>query len=110
MCGVNSKSVWIHFRKSIKTSESQQTNKIFIGSDTIRQVTKAKFLGILVDDNLKWRLQIDKVASQLANFTGVFAKFCQTASRQVLLTLYNSFVQPQLQFGLQVWGQGDLKK
>jgi hypothetical protein len=110
LCLNNSKSVWIHFWKSMKPSKSQLTHKIFIGSDALQQVTKAKFLGILVDDNLKWRSQIDKVASQPASFTGVLAKLRQTVRRQVFLTLYNIFVQPQLQFGLQVWGQGDLKK
>ena len=47
---------------------------LFIGNNKLNRVKDFKYLGLLIDDALKWDLHIDHVYSKIIKFTGIFYK------------------------------------
>ena len=77
---------------------------IKIGEEHIKQVEGATFLGLWVDEGLKWEGQIRKVSSKVAQLLGVVSRAKTVLEGRTLLTLYNGLVLPHLQYCLTVWG------
>ena len=70
----------------------------------IRRVEGSKFLGVWVDEGLKWTDHIGKVKRKTAQLLGVVRMTSAVLEGGTLLTLYNSLVLPHLQYCLLVWG------
>ena len=75
-----------------------------IGGEPIRRVEGARFLGVWVDEGLKWVGQIDKVRTKVGQLLGVLGRAASVLSGRLLLSLYNGLVLPHLQYCLMVWG------
>ena len=75
-----------------------------IGNESISRVEGAKFLGIWVDEGLKWSEQIEKVKSKVGRLLGVLGRASGTLGADSILRLYNALVLPHLQYCLMVWG------
>ena len=63
-----------------------------------------RFLGLWVDEGLKWTGQIDRVRRKVSQLLGVIGRAGTVLGGRQLLTLYNSMVLPHLQYCLIVWG------
>ena len=81
---------------------SQETLKI--GNAVIRRVDGARFLGLWVDEGLKWTQHIDRVKMKVSQLLGVVGRARHTLSSKAILALYNGLVLPHLQYCLVVWG------
>ena len=77
---------------------------LVIGNESISRVEGAKFLGIWVDEGLKWSEQIEKVKSKVGRLLGVLGRASGTLGADSILRLYNALVLPHLQYCLMVWG------
>ena len=77
---------------------------IMIGGEQVRRVDGARFLGIWVDEGLRWTGQIDRVKRKVTQLLGVIGRAGAVIGGRQLLTLYNSMVLPHLQYCLIVWG------
>ena len=64
----------------------------------------AKFLGVWVDEGLKWTGQIEKVRSKVGRLLGVLGRLRTVLSGESIYQLYNALVLPHLQYCLLVWG------
>ena len=64
-----------------------------------------KYLGILIDKNLSWKIHIDNVATKLSKTVGLIAKLRHFVPQHTLLNIYLALILPYLSFGLMVWGQ-----
>ena len=75
----------------------------------IKQVSEARFLGVWVDEGLRWTAHIDRVRSKIGQLLGVVGRASAVLASGALLSLYNGLVLPHLQYCLMVWGdfQGD---
>ena len=100
--------------KSSKYKREQ--NKLFCFSPTheelcnCQQVDKkisrakcVKYLGILIDENLKWSEHINEVYIKLRKYIGIFYKIRNKLPRRVLRNLYFATVYPQLQYGVELY-------
>ena len=63
-----------------------------------------RFLGVLVDENLSWSDHIKSLASKISRNSGIIYKLKGIVPESVLKTLYNSFIQSNLNFCSSVWG------
>ena len=63
-----------------------------------------RFLGVLVDDNLSWSNHIKSLASKISRNSGIMYKLKGIVPDSVLKTLYNSFIQSNLNYCSTVWG------
>ena len=69
------------------------------------QKTYIKYLGILIDSNLRWKYHISYITSKISKTTGVIARLRHFVPTSMLLTLYRSLLSPYLLYGVTVWGQ-----
>ena len=70
----------------------------------MKRVAGAKFLGVWVDENLKWTSHIEKVRGKIGRLVGILGRTSSVLGGQQLLMLYNALVLPHLQYCLMVWG------
>ena len=83
----------IHYKENIK----------ILGSN-ISEVTSTKFLGVIMDSNLTWKLHIDYVCSKISKNIGIIKKARRVFDKDTLLTLYYSFIYPYLNYCVHIWG------
>ena len=83
--------------------------RLTVAGEVIRRVEGARFLGVWVDEGLRWTAHIDNVRSKIAQLLGVLGRASAVLGQGSLLSLYNGLVLPHLQYCLMVWGdfQGD---
>ena len=67
-----------------------------IAGNPIEQVNEFNFVGITLDQNITWKPHITKVAIKIARVIGVLHKLKHIFPQHILLTIYNSLIQPHL--------------
>ena len=77
---------------------------LVIGNEPIKRVDGVKFLGIWIDEGLKWSGQIEKVKTKVGRLLGVLGRASGTLGAESILRLYSALVLPHLQYCLMVWG------
>ena len=77
---------------------------LLVGEEEIRRVKGARFLGVWVDELLRWTEHVGKVKSKTAQLLGVLGRARGVLHGDCLRVLYNSLVLPHLQYCLLVWG------
>ena len=77
---------------------------LLIENSVVTQVSSAKFLGIVIDDRLNFKIHINRLCNRLAFHIGVIRRISKFLPTETLQSLYFSFIQSHLCFGLPVWG------
>ena len=77
---------------------------VIIQDRIISHVTSTKFLGVIIDDKLKWNLHILYMKNKIAKSNGILYKIRNFLDRKTLSHLYNSFVFSYPIYGIEVWG------
>ena len=52
-----------------------------------------KYLGVIIDDKLKWHDHITDICRKIFKFSGLFYKIRRIATTKILLVLYYALVQ-----------------
>jgi len=82
---------------------SRQNNTLKLNDTVISKVDRCKYLGVMIDSEMKWQSHIDLVYTKLLKFTGIFYKLRCYVSVYVLRLLYFAFVHSQLLYGIEVY-------
>ena len=69
-----------------------------------KQIPIIKYLGVIFDDKLTWKPQIESMCSKLSNICGVLSKVRHYLDRKSLMMIYNSLFESRLRYGLLGWG------
>ena len=77
--------------------------KVQINGTLLEQVSQASFLGIIVDDKLSWKAQINQVNKKVSKSIGILYKVRHVFSKSLKLKIYNTFVLPHLTYCNIVW-------
>ena len=77
---------------------------ITIDNVPIDEVTEFKFLGVTIDNKLKWKHHIDIIISKISVLTGILFRVRGFISEQCLRQIYLSLVYPHLQYCSAIWG------
>ena len=96
------KTHYIVFSNRGKTT-NLDTNVQIAGS-VIEKVNFTKFLGIIIDKNLTWKFHVDHVCSKISKNIGIILRCRKIFDQNTLVTLYNSFIEPYIQYGIHIWG------
>ena len=93
-----SKSHYMVFHRS-----RRKINKgnILLDTTILSQVTFTKFLGVILDDKLKWTHHISYIKNKIKSM-GIILKARKVLKKKVLLQLYHSFVTPYLIYCLEI--------
>lgn len=77
---------------------------IRIGNKNVSRVHSVSFLGLEIDDKLKFNNHIDKIMNKLNRSVGIMFKMAPLVPATLLKSLYFTLVYPHLTYGITVWG------
>ena len=70
----------------------------------IESTDHVKYLGIIIDCNLRWDLHIQGLTKKLRSLMYLFKKMIQIVDKKNLIAIYHALVQSLLIYGLIGWG------
>ena len=76
-----------------------------IEDSIIERVSEAKFLGIILDDDLNFKAHVNGVLLKVNSACGIIRQFRPSLPQSVLKTIYFSLVWSHLSYGIVVWGK-----
>ena len=97
-----SKSNFVLFNSTRKKLMSNVTLKI--NGENIKEKPYTKYLGVLLDKNLTWSHHIHHVNLKISKGIGILCKLRHLVSSNMLRSLYFTFIQPHIDYGLINWG------
>ena len=92
------------FQKKNNAKDVSTRIQIFLNSEKLEFEEEAKFLGITIDSNLTWEKHCSNVANTISRNNSLINRAKKLLPPRSLKLLYNSFIQPHLQYGLAAWG------
>ena len=98
------KTQYILFIPQGKIKQKPPEFSLFMGGNLIEQTSSYKYLGVMIDEKLNWKPQIDKMCSKLSSVCGVLSKVRHYLDRNSLMLIYNSLVESRLRYGVLSWG------
>ena len=63
-----------------------------------------KFLGVLVDNSLKWDKHIEALVKRLRYLIFIFAKLVKIMNKKCLYMIYYALFHSVISYGIVVWG------
>ena len=77
---------------------------IVIGDSKIERKETVKYLGIAMEENLKWQEHINNISRSMSQGIGMMGRAKYYLSSEHLLLLYNTLILPHLNYCAAVWG------
>ena len=77
---------------------------VHIGGKILKRVHNCNFLGIKIDDRLKFNSHISDVCSKISRAVGVLFRMSVFVPPFILKTIYYSILYPHLIYGVVIWG------
>ena len=71
----------------------------------VQEVDSAKFLGIMLDNELNWMEHIKCIFRKIAKGIGIIIKAHKSFESETLLNLYNALILPHISYSIQVGEQ-----
>ena len=99
---LNAKKTKALFFKSI--NRNLTIPKLEIGNNTIETVQKFNFLGIILDEKLKWNDHINHIAIKISRANGILNRLKHCVPQKTLLQIYHAIISPYLNYGNLLWG------
>ena len=75
---------------------------IILNGNVVKRVTTAQFIGIIVDNQLKWKQHIAHIKNNISKSIGIVYIARNYADRHTLRNLYYKFVYPYLIYCVEV--------
>lgn len=64
-----------------------------------------KYLGVYLDENLKWSKHVDVVSSKLRKANGALSKLRHVMPKESFVSVYYSIFQSRISYACQIWAQ-----
>ena len=75
-----------------------------IGATPINQVSFSKYLGIIIDEKLSWKDQINALSKKISMKLGILYYLKSKLPSDILKILYYSFIYPHIHYCICIWG------
>jgi hypothetical protein len=75
-----------------------------VSNVVIERKTETRFLGVILDDKLKWNSHITHLKTKMSRYIGILYKIKRYLPFQARLQIYHSFVQSHLNYCSLIWG------
>jgi len=85
-------------------SEFETAHTLHINDKVIKNVASGKYLGILIDNDLKWIKHIKYLYNKLIKFVSIFNKIRSELPFEILRLSYFAFVHSHLSYGIAIYG------
>ena len=77
---------------------------VIISNTLIERKEEARFLGVIIDESLKWTRHIRTVISKMTRYVGLMYKIKKLLPLSARLQIYHSLVQSHINYCVLVWG------
>ena len=78
--------------------------EIKVQNQTIYQVLTSKFLGLMIDYDLKWKTQISQITSKILPYLFALKKSRKFITERAAWSIYNAYIYPHLAYMAPIWG------
>ena len=79
------------------------TIKLNINSIPLIEKQNTKYLGVIIDNKLDWKTHIQAVNTKLSKGIGLLSRIRHYVPKNVLKSLYYSFINPHIEYNLLNW-------
>jgi len=79
------------------------TLNIFLNNVPIVRVKSSKFLGVIIDDKLEWKLHIQDLCLRLRRYISIFYKLSLKLPPRILKMLYFLLIYPHILYGIEIY-------
>jgi len=100
------KTQFIQFQRN-KATPFPKPLTLKINENTIQKVEYVKFLGVYIDQYMKWNEHISRKCNQISRTIGTLSRLKNILPRPIMLTLYSSLIVPYITYGVVAWGNTD---
>ena len=98
------KTCYTIFKSKTKRTPDYLTN-IKIGEIIIKRVKSAKYLGVILDENLDWKDHISEMNTSLIKIGNSFKIIRHQIPEHSKTLLYNAYIYSKIQYGIEVYGK-----
>ena len=77
---------------------------VFFNGVKLNWVDNIKYLGIILDNKMKFNLQINKIENQISRSRGIIYRLSSFCSKNILLMLYFTLIYPYISQNIIIWG------
>lgn len=81
-------------------------NSLKVGSSEIYSADNIKFLGMVIDKNLKFRDHVNVISNKISKTIGLIYRLNDIFPMNILRALYHTLVLPYIYYGIEVWYGG----
>ena len=106
---VNASKSSIMFTSSHMIDYLDDPAPLMINNPPLERVTRAKFLGVMIDETLSWNVQIHYNCLKINYKIELINRLRQYLLQSVLKTFYLTLIQPHFDYCLTVWGKCAVK-
>ncbi len=92
-----------HLIFSPKNKRVNQEVSIQINKENLAEAQSVKYLGVLIDNKLNWKTHVQQTNLKISKGVGVLARLRHFVSKDILISIYNAFIQPHINYGLINW-------
>ena len=78
--------------------------RIQIMDTDLHEVDVTTFIGVDIDKHLTWKSYIAKIKLCIRKEVGILYRLRNFVPRNILILLYQTFMQPHITYGIEVWG------
>ena len=97
------KTKMICFRRKAPPDDISKV-AVYLDGESLKFEEEAVFLGLTLDSNLNWDKHCTNVANKISRNNSLINRMKNFLPPSSLKLLYNSFIQPHIQYGQAVWG------
>ena len=87
-----------------KLNKTVPNMNFFLNNTLIQQSSSVKYLGVIIDFKLSFDIHIKSLEHKISRAVGIMSKLKYFMPKNALQTIYYSFIQSHLIYGLPVWG------
>lgn len=89
---------------SLTAANRPHFNSISVGDSQINEVPHTRYLGIVIDQFLKWKPHIDSLSKKIRMLIHKFYVIREFLNAKILIMVYRSLVESLITYGIVVWG------
>lgn len=84
--------------------DPEKDMQISIGHSVLKRAKTVKYLGVLIDEDLKFKSHVNKVSGLCSRNIGVVCRSKHLLTKKLLVLLYNALILPHLTYCCVIWG------
>ena len=95
------KTSYMLFRQKNNTDKEMN---ICINEEKIKQVNFIRYLGLIIDDTISWKLHVDSIINKIAPMVCAIYKYRNCLNYKAKLRIYNTYHLSIIRYQLPLWG------